>query len=90
LLALCCKWHEIYLNVNITLSKNFVMPNEKTDSAGFATVNTDKERDRGGKGDAVNGAGLPGDKHTAANTIDTQTALAAASTKTKDDNKEEK
>ncbi len=57
------------------------MPNEKTDSAGFSTVNTDKERDKGSKGDPVTGVGLPGDKHSPANTVDTQTSLAAGSKK---------
>ena len=57
------------------------MPNEKTDSAGFSTVNTDKERDKGGKGDPATGVGLPGDKHVPASTVDTQVALAAKSKK---------
>jgi hypothetical protein len=61
------------------------MPNEKTDPSGFSTVTTDKERDKGAKGDPTTGVGLPGDKHTSPNLVDTQTALAAASTQKKDD-----
>jgi hypothetical protein len=62
------------------------MPNEKTDSAGFSTVNTDKERDKNAKGDPTTGIGVPGDKHTPANTVDTTTMLAAKSEKPKDGN----
>lgn len=57
------------------------MPNEKTDSAGFVTVNTDKERDKSAKGDPVTGVGVPGDKHAPANTVDTATQMAALSKK---------
>jgi hypothetical protein len=57
------------------------MPNEKTDSAGFATVNTDKERSESAIGDTTTSIGVPGDKHTAANTVDTATSLAANSKK---------
>ena len=57
------------------------MPNEKTDSAGFATLNTDKERNASAVGDTTSSIGTPGDKHTAANTVDTATLLAAKSKK---------
>lgn len=57
------------------------MPNEKTDSAGFNTVNTDKERSESAVGDTTTSVGTPGDKHTPANTVDTATSLAAKSKK---------
>lgn len=61
------------------------MPNEKTDSAGFATLNTDKERNASAVGDTTTTIGTPGDKHTAANTVDTATMLAAKSKKPGDE-----
>lgn len=57
------------------------MPNEKTDSAGFATLNTDKERSAAAVGDTTTSIGIPGDKHAPANTVDTATLLAAKSKK---------
>ena len=39
------------------------MPNPKTDQQGFATENTDKQRDESAKGGAVTGPGNPTDKH---------------------------
>ena len=60
------------------------MPNEKTDSAGFATLNTDKERSASAVGDTTSTIGTPGDKHTPANTVDTATQMAAKSKKPTD------
>ena len=62
------------------------MPNEKTDPAGFSTLNTDKERNASAVGDTTSTIGTPGDKHTPANTVDTATKLAAASKKPTDGN----
>lgn len=64
------------------------MPNEKTDSLGFATENADQMRDLASKGEPMAGLGKADSKHVAPTSAasDTQTQIAAES----DDNKTDK
>ena len=63
------------------------MPNEKTDSKGFATHNADKERDMAAKGGPTTSLGNPDDKHSVSRPYseDLQTQIAAKG-KTKNNN----
>ena len=55
------------------------MPNEKTDSLGFSTENSDQQRDMAAKGGPTTTLGKADDKHVASTTAtsDTQTEIAA-------------
>jgi hypothetical protein len=55
------------------------MPNSKTDSSGYNTVNEDKERDAAGKGGPSSGSGIPDDKHSVSAPFDSdlQAQIAA-------------
>jgi hypothetical protein len=72
------------------------MPNPKTDSGGFSTENSDRERDMGAKGGPTTSLGSSDDHHTIAAPYDAdlQTQLAAKGGKKdkekgKDKNKKE-
>ena len=58
------------------------MPNEKTDSLGFSTENSDQQRDNAAKGGPSTGVGKADSKHTAAKpaTEDTQTKITTEKT----------
>ncbi|SFQ19549.1 hypothetical protein [Parafilimonas terrae] len=63
------------------------MPDNKIDQQGYAAVNADEERDLAAKGGPASGLGIPDDKHGIKHPYDedTQTQLAALSTKNKKD-----
>jgi hypothetical protein len=80
-------WHNNYFSILLFHLKNFyVMPNPKTDKEGFSTLNADEERDQAAKGGPMTGPGQADDKHAvpAPYDDDTQTQLAAKSTKKKE------
>ena len=62
------------------------MPNDKTDSQGFSTSNSDNERDIAGKGGPSIGSGRADDKHGISKPYDEdlQTQIAAKGGKKKD------
>ena len=61
------------------------MPDQRTDKKGFSTVNSDEERDMAAKGGPTTGLGIADDAHDVPHPYDedTQTQLAAKSTKKK-------
>jgi hypothetical protein len=61
------------------------MPDKRTDSKGFSTVNADEERDMGAKGGPSTSLGNPDSAHGIAHPYDEdiQTQLAAKSTQNK-------
>ncbi len=61
------------------------MPNTKTDTKGFSTVNPDVERDESAKGGPGVGLGIPDGKHGISHPYneDLQTQIAAKSHKKK-------
>lgn len=65
------------------------MANNKKDQGAYSTVNPDEERDMGAKGGPSTTLGIPDDAHGISHPYDedTQTQLAAKSTKNKKDNK---
>jgi hypothetical protein len=61
------------------------MPNEKTDSNGYNTVNEDKERDAAAKGGPATSLGNPDDKHGISAPYDSDLQTQIASKGAKDD-----
>ena len=63
------------------------MPNEKTDSLGFATENPDQQRDMAAKGGPTTTLGKADSKHVASTpaSSDTRTEIAAESNDNKTD-----
>jgi len=61
------------------------MPNQRTDKQGYSTVNPDEERDMAAKGGPTTSLGIADDAHDVPHPYDddTQTQLAAKSTKKK-------
>ena len=61
------------------------MPNQRTDKQGYSTVNPDEERDMAAKGGPTTSLGIADDAHDVPYPYDddTQTQLAAKSTKKK-------
>ena len=63
------------------------MPNEKTDSLGFSTENSDQQRDMAAKGGPTTTLGKADDKHIAptSGSSDTQTQITSESKENKTD-----
>jgi len=61
------------------------MPDSKVNQQGYSAVNDDEERDLAAKGGPTSGLGIADDKHSISHPYDedTQTQLAALSTKNK-------
>lgn len=68
------------------------MPNQKTDSRGFSTQQSDQERDNAAKGGPTTGVGNPGSKHGISQPYneDLQTQIAAKGGKKNKENTNEK